>query len=51
MSTAYLTQWVVILSLTSQSAEGAEKKAIVLWPQGAPGAVGSEEADVPTLRG
>ena len=49
MSTAYLTQWAVILSLTGQAAEGADGKAIVLWAHGAPGAVGSEEADVPTL--
>ena len=50
MSTAYLAQWVLILSVTGQgAAEGVKGETVVLWPEGAPGAVGSEEADVPAL--
>jgi acetyl esterase/lipase len=31
------------------AAEEASPRPIVLWPDGAPGAIGSEEADIPTL--
>jgi len=50
MSTSYLAPWFVILSATCHvAAEEAPSKPIVLWPDGAPGALGSEDADVPTL--
>lgn len=38
------------VSLVSQgAAEEVSTKPIVLWPEGAPGALGDEEADIPTL--
>lgn len=37
------------LTLTLAAAQAAEPKVEVLWPKGAPGAVGSEDADRPTL--
>ncbi len=40
----------IYLSLTSfLSALTSETETIVLWPDGAPGAVGSEDIDIPTL--
>ncbi len=39
-----------ILCVASRvAAEEASSEPIVLWPEGAPGALGSEDADVPTL--
>ena len=50
MRTTHLAQWLLILSATAPAAaDGAEPQSVVLWPQGAPGAVGKEEADVPAL--
>jgi acetyl esterase/lipase len=37
------------LGLWGRHADAAEPAVEILWPQGAPGAVGSEEADRPTL--
>jgi len=50
MSTSYLAPWVVILSMTCHvAAEETPTEPIVLWPEGAPGALGNEDADAPTL--
>jgi acetyl esterase/lipase len=39
-----------VLSVAAQGrAEGASSEPIILWPEGAPGALGDEEADIPTL--
>jgi len=39
-----------VLSVASaNAAEDLSAQAIVLWPEGAPGALGSEDADIPTL--
>ncbi len=41
---------LVMLSMNSfVQNSNAEEKAVPLWPDGAPGAVGTEEADIPTL--
>lgn len=49
MSTAYLAQWLLILSATAPAAaEGVKGETVVLWPEGA-GAVGKEEGDVSAL--
>jgi acetyl esterase/lipase len=39
----------LILSLTQSAAFGLEKKTELLWPEGAPGAVGEEDLDKPSL--
>ncbi len=50
MNIRYLAASVVVLSLACQgAAEGAPTKPFVLWPEGAPGALADEEADIPTL--
>src|SRR5262249_38988839 len=40
---------LITLSLSLLAAEAAEPKVELLWPKGAPGAVGTEDADRPTL--
>ena len=42
--------WMAVAFLGMASAWGAEKeKEIILWPSGAPGALGKEAKDIPTL--
>lgn len=38
-----------LFAYDTRTSPGAEPKVELLWPQGAPGAVGSEDADKPTL--
>lgn len=50
MNLAPLSPGLVILALAPQGAAAeASTKPVVLWPEGAPGALGSQQADVPTL--
>jgi acetyl esterase/lipase len=41
---------IATLALTTGSAAAAPRAPIVLWPDGAPGAVGREAVDIPTLQ-
>src|SRR5690349_4425665 len=44
-----VTALLLATGAATQAAEGDSPKVELLWPNGAPGAVGSEELDKPTL--
>lgn len=45
----YPLSLLLILTLAAHLVSGAPEAALVLWPGGAPGAVGNEPVDIPTL--
>jgi acetyl esterase/lipase len=40
---------IVIMSLIPTALAAAPRETVVLWPEGAPGALGAESRDIPTL--
>ena len=46
---SYLTLILMVSFLSLPRGSSAEEKPFPLWPDGAPGAVGTEESDIPTL--
>ncbi len=45
---SFLFALICLLTVSAQ-AEGVPRPVVVLWPDGAPGALGKEEKDIPTL--